>query len=748
MRRKFLLCLIGLLLGRHAVVQAQTGLEAQLNRIQQATVFIYQAENAQDDLFITCVASGTLVSRSGLILTNAHSTLPNAACPGDTLIIALAVDSNEPPIPVYRAEIVQADNGLDLALLQISQDLDGRRLDRNQLSLPFVEVADSSLLQLDETLTVVGYPAIDSQPLRIERATIVSFIAEPLAGEQSWIKTSISFPATMSGGAAYNRDGRLVGIPTAAPATVAEVDSCPVLQDTTRDGLINANDRCIPIGEFVNAIRPANFARPLLRGASLALNVEIPALETNPLLTPAVDPVPQITRLFFSSAVNEAGLPSTIVSSLPTGANSLYLFFDYANMTPETTYELRVSTDNIPNSTFSLAPVRWSGEVRGLWYIGATGQTLTNGIYDFTLFIDGIAKATSSIVIGGAPVETPTLSDLVFGLSDESGTPLGNGFVLPAGNVASARFIYRNMPEGVSWIARWFYEGAEVFRTPPDSWRDGVSGAKTISIQDQNGLLPGRYRLELYLDGRLAATSDFTIAGEREGAFPSVFRDIRLTAAASPQEAIALPNSNSFVTNVENIYTFFNWSQISPGTRVTIRWRVDDNLFYERHLVWSQTLQGENFLVTLTRPDGLPDGRYSIELLVDQVVLARAEASVGIGQLAIDRFAQVSGVQVGGYILDAKTGRGISGVTFLLISEAFSVEDFVWDATQLYAQATTDRNGYFQLERLLQISSEDFPVPYSVIIQADGYLPIQADGFEVTDTTANPLELTIYLMPN
>ena len=54
-----------------------TPFERSIDRIQRATVLVYQAQETRDALQITCVGSGTLVSRRGLILTNAHHTVPN-----------------------------------------------------------------------------------------------------------------------------------------------------------------------------------------------------------------------------------------------------------------------------------------------------------------------------------------------------------------------------------------------------------------------------------------------------------------------------------------------------------------------------------------------------------------------------------------------------------------------------------------------------------------------------------------------
>jgi S1-C subfamily serine protease len=726
-----------------ALLQAQTT-TIDLERIQRATVFIMQAQNIGSDLIVNCVGSGTIVSRDGLILTNAHNTVQGPGCQGETLVIAFNIRLDEPPVPKYRAEIIQSSTGLDLALLRITQQLDGRLIEPGSLALPFVELGDSSQVNLDDTITAVGFPGIGNDTIStgVQRGTVVGFVAEPSGGAKSWIKTSISIPGTMSGAGAYDEESRLIGIPTTAPVTVQTIGStCQPIQDTNRDGLVDTRDVCIPISSTINALRPSNFARPLLLAASLGLQVE--TLNAGNFQAGSTGS-PTFRRIFFSPAVNEAGLPTTVIRSLPAGSNSLYLFFDYENMRPDTVYELRVTTDGIPNSTFSLAPVRWSGGERGLWYIGSSGQPWPNGIYEFTLLADGAAADTARLVIGGAPENTPVMSDLVFGVLDQRGNVLGNGYVLAASNIANARFIYRNMQDGVEWTAVWYFNGAEV-RRDTNTWSDGPEGTKTIGIEDPNGLLPGTYRLEVYVEGRLAVTSDFIIAGAQQGAFPEIFTDAHFTSADSPEEARTAAPISSFANTIDALYAMFDWQRIAPGTLWTLRWSVDENILFEQTTPWSTAENGENFLMRLSGTSGVPDGTYRVDLLVNGILMGTTEAQVGIGQLPIDRFANASGVQLRGQILDADTNQGVPGVTFVVISEDFSVEDFVWNEAQIYAMAVTDRNGRFQLDRPLELSIGEATVPYSVLIAADGYLPITADGFLVTPETENPLDLTIYL---
>ncbi len=726
-------------------IDAQGSLD--IERISRATVFLMQARSTGGKLIITCVGSGTLVSRDGLILTNAHIVTPSATCPGDTVIVGLSIRADEPPVPTYLADITQADAGLDIALLRIARQIDGRLVDPAALALPFVELGDSTTVDLDETIAVFGYGGVGEDPVQIERGTVTGFAAEPSGGDKSWIKTGAAIRGTMSGGGAYNQNGQLIGIPTTAPIGLDSPSStCTVLQDTNNDGLLNRADTCVAIGSFINSLRPSNFARPLLRAARLGLSV---TQNTAARGETAQQGTPSLNYLGFASSVNDAGMPTSIIRSLPSGSDSLYLFFDYANMTPETVYELRVNTNGVPNPTFSLSPVRWSGGESGLWYVGSTGQPFPNGVYDFTLFVNGIAEGNARLVVGGDIPAQGEFSDIVFGLLDERGSVLGNGFVLPTGSIASARFLYRNMTAGTPWAAIWYYNDQEIQRTPDDTiWleADGESGVKTISIQDPNGLIPGTYRLQLYIDGRLAAVSDFIMAGAQSaGQFARIFTNLRYTSAASPAEARTSAPITSFTSGTPQVYTLFDWEQIAVGTPWRVDWTVDGEPFFSQTTPWNADETGQGFTFSLAGATSIPDGTYRFVLYINNLPFASAEARVGIGQLPIDSFASAGGVVLRGQVIDSATGAGIPGVAVLLVSENFSVAEFTtdWLQSQLYAQSVTDQNGRFEIDRTLRRDA-----PYSIVFLKDGFVPVTADGVEINDETRptnDPIDLVVEL---
>ena len=148
---------------------------------------------------------------------------------------------------------------------------------------------------------------------------------------------------------------------------------------------------------------------------------------------------------------------------------------------------------------------------------------------------------------------------------------------------------------------------------------------------------------------------------------------------------------------------------------------MDDQAFYETTSPWVTVESGSDYIVSLTNP---PDGKYKLQLLVNNLKLIEQEVTVGIGQLPIDRLAQFEGAILSGQVIDAATGRGMPSITIVLISADYTASEFEWREDQIYALATSDRNGDFQFARPLS-----FDTFYSVVIEADGFIPHAADEF-------------------
>jgi hypothetical protein len=451
---------------------------------------------------------------------------------------------------------------------------------------------------------------------------------------------------------------------------------------------------------------------------------------------------PTFSRFLFATGTNAAGQPVNIVSSLPEGASSLYVFFDYANMAPGMAYEMRVTVNGVINPLYTLTPTWWSGGENGIWYIGTSGIRLPTGTYEFAFFIDGSPAGDARITIGGEAQPLPAFSDIVFGIEDSVGNIISTGYVLPASvSIASARFVYQNMPAGLPWSERWYFQGMQV-RENTESWteEDGPGGAKTIRVEQPGGLAPGRYRLELYIAESMAATADFWIVGERVPQGTTVFSTPLFASEIGSRGEPAAIVGGVFPEATGQVYAFLDWRNLANGIELSERWLVDNDLLLERRLTWDAGTDGSGFRTVLEGSPALADGTYTLEIGLANEILARADAVIGSGTIPSERLAPASGVQMTGQIVDSETGRGVPGALFIVLFSEYDVSDFDGSASMIYSQSLADNAGNFVIPQLLEPDAF-----YSVFVFAEGYLPLSMDGIEVAENTPSPMVLSVEL---
>ncbi len=295
--------------------------------------------------------SGTIVHPSGIILTNCHVANPRAmgmsSPEADGLAIAITQSSDEPPAITYFAEIVVQVPELDIAVLRITTELNGRAA--KSLRLPFVPIGDSDDLELGDTISIFGYPGIGGETVTFTSGSVSGFSHEKgIADRRAWIKTDATIAGGNSGGTAVNREGKLMGIPTqaAAGAGVMPVDARPVV-DTNRDGRIDQRDTPMAIGGFINGLRPVNLAKPLLAKAGVSSATasrssssrSTGSSRTAPAAPPPVTPVKPAAssgitfkNFTFSGQVTKDGRPIAPAAILPSGGKQIFASFDYDGM--------------------------------------------------------------------------------------------------------------------------------------------------------------------------------------------------------------------------------------------------------------------------------------------------------------------------------------------------------------------------------------------------------------------------------
>ncbi len=223
--------------------------------------------------------SGTVLTRDGLILTNYHvvdvSDLVkqarndrNIRILEGKMVVLFTRQPDQPPVAMFIADVVDALPDLDLAVVRITSDLSGQEIDPDSLDLPFIELGDSDTVEIEDVLRIYGYPTIGGNTITFTRGNVSGFDSERGVKGRAWIKTDATISGGNSGGTALNDAGQLVGVPTQAAVSSAQnVTDCRRIQDTNGDGRIDDSDTCIPIGGFINALRPVNLAREMIEAA-------------------------------------------------------------------------------------------------------------------------------------------------------------------------------------------------------------------------------------------------------------------------------------------------------------------------------------------------------------------------------------------------------------------------------------------------------------------------------------------------
>lgn len=271
----------------------------------------------------TCSGSGTFIEADGTILTNSHVITPSPGCPYDRIAVGVLEDPDRPPVLRYEADILVNDQALDIAVIRVARTLDGRPVTE---TFPTIELGNSDDVTLGEEVDVIGYPGIGGSTVTYTQGTVSGFVPFPDSEFRAWIKTDTTISGGNSGGLAADSRGRIVGIPTRAGTDDGRITDCRVVADTNGDGRIDQNDACVPIGGFLNGIRPINVALPLIEQARTATPITpsqdtVPGTETA-MMAVVSDPV-------WARGVTSMGAPIDPLVSAPVGIPELCLVWQY-----------------------------------------------------------------------------------------------------------------------------------------------------------------------------------------------------------------------------------------------------------------------------------------------------------------------------------------------------------------------------------------------------------------------------------
>ena len=298
-------------------------------------------------------------------------------------------------------------------LLKIARKLDGSQVNPANLDLPVVPIGNSDTVRFGDPVYVFGFPSIGGQTITFSAGSVSGFDTMEPIGNRAWIKTDAVIAGGNSGGLATNTRAELVGVPSRlGTSSATKFTDCRRLQDTNGDGKIDDKDSCIPLGGFINAIRPVNWALPMIAAVQQGQVYKSPYGSGQVTVTKTPQKATTTGKFTLNSWVTEVdanNCPTKTTTTYPTGAKKIGAVFNWSNMTNGDTWAYRWTRDG--KEVFGKSTSWTASSAGSCFYFALTGDPLTDGNYQLEIYTgtQSTVSGSATTKVGGAATTASTV---------------------------------------------------------------------------------------------------------------------------------------------------------------------------------------------------------------------------------------------------------------------------------------------------------------------------------------------------
>ncbi len=180
-----------------------------IEKVVGSIVELVCVDNVDREVYYT--GSGTVIDKAGLIVTNVHNLKSDDGSLIKFCGVGFTTDLHLPPRIEFVAATAAVHRATDLAVMQIVERLDGQPLPAEFPAISLKTASDTAKgLALGDSVFIAGYPGVGAETFTFTQGVVSGRVGDEL------IKTSALIDSGTSGGAAFDRTGVYIGVPTAA----------------------------------------------------------------------------------------------------------------------------------------------------------------------------------------------------------------------------------------------------------------------------------------------------------------------------------------------------------------------------------------------------------------------------------------------------------------------------------------------------------------------------------------------------
>jgi putative serine protease PepD len=208
----------------------------------------------------------------------------------------------------------------------------------------------------------------------------------------------------------------------------------------------------------------------------------------------------------------------------------------------------------------------------------------------------------------------------------------------------------------------------------------------------------------------------------------------------SDADQCAIGERSSYPSNTTLAVAIFSYSGLTDGQQVLIAWWLDDEIMSTSVYEWSEGASGDcTAFYFHNYGDPIPNGTYAVEIYAGDGLEFVGVAETAVGSTTATNSNNTTtttssgsktGVTVEGEILDADSGKPLSGAVIFILQPGTDLDAWLENPTDadVYTYAETDQKGYFFLPQSLQRGVE-YPgvAGLTGYYNTDGFLSFTAD---------------------